>query len=512
MAISKDTTEQLNSNLGKNSALPRICLLVMFLLAALIRSDEIRAPGHLIEREYNSAIFAHAFYLSGNDKVEQWHKDVAFAARDQLPLLEPPVTEYLVSLLYRIMGKEEIWYSRYLTSLFWLIGGMFLYKTVQMLASVEAALIAVGYYLFVPWGIIISRSFQPDSLMMMMFLLSLHGMVLYFKRPSWSRLVLVGTLSGMTLLFRPLVLFTLFGAMIALTIHEKGTWVSLIGRRLVVFIFLSLIFPLAFYGYGIYIAGFLQGQVDLSFRPYLLTRWTFWRGWFDLGTSVAGHSFLLIAILGFFALRDRFTRYVIAGLTVGYLIFGMLFTFHVHTHPYYHIQFFPIIALCASPLLAAVFTTYRRLAGGYWWMPVTACLLAISYFSWREVRSTLYTTVFEDPSLAREVGEIVRHSPRTVFVAYHYGVPLEYYGELAGAPWPVRIDDPFYRRPGAQELSVQERIDHLGFTPEYFVITDFGLYRRKHQDLDTYLESACSSQLETSDYLIYSQCQTLSKH
>jgi hypothetical protein len=118
----------------------------------------------------------------------------------------------------------------------------------------------------------------------------------------------------------------------------------------------------------------------------------------------------------------------------------------------------------------------------------------------------------EDPKLAWQIGESIAHSPNTVFVSRYYGLPLEYYGEFGGVPWPVRIEDPFYRRPDARELSVQERIDELGFKPDYFVITHFDLYQRKHQDLETYLERACSTRLETTDYLIYSHCQTLSKH
>ena len=506
MTLNTEATQQQSSIFGQNQFWLNVCLIVIFLLAALIRRDEIKAPGHLIEREYNSAIFARAFYVNGNDKVEQWQKDIAFAARDQLPLLEPPLTEYLVSLIYHIMGREEIWYARYLTSLFWLIGGIFLYKTVQTLISVDVALVAVGYYLFTPWGIIISRSFQPDSLMMMMFMVSLYVIVRYFQEPSWRSLILAGVITGITLLIRPLVLFSIFGAFTAMGIYKSGKWYQVFNKQFVVFTFLSLIFPLAFYGYGIYIAGFLQGQADLSFRPYLLPRLEFWQGWFNLAVNVVGYSFLLLSILGFFILRDRLSRFLVAGLAVGYFIFGIFFTFHVHTHPYYHIQVFPIIAICAAPLLAAVLTTYRRLAGENWWMPVAICLLAISYFSWREVRSTLYTAVFEDPSLAREVGEAIRHSPRTVFVAYHYGLPLEYYGEFAGAPWPVSIDGAFYRRPNARELSVQERLAGLGFVPEYFVVTNFDLYYRRHQDLQAYLENNCSEFAETNAYLIYAKC------
>jgi hypothetical protein len=507
--VNIETAEQPDILFDPNSRWLKICLIVMFLLAALIRRDEIKAPGHLIEREYNSAIFARAFYLNGNDKVEQWQKEVAFAARNQLPVLEPPLTEYLVSLIYRIVGREEIWYARYLTGLFWLIGGVFLYKIIQRLVSVDAAVIAAGYYLFAPWGIIISRSFQPDSLMMMMFLISLFGIVMYFEKPSWRRLILAGLITGVTLLLRPLVLFTLFGAFIGMSLYKSRKWTRIFNKQFAVFVFLSLVFPLAFYGYGIYVAGFLQGQADLSFRPYLLTRWEFWVGWFNNAAQVAGHPFLILAILGFILLRDNLTRLLVTGLAIGYFVFGLFFTFHIHTHPYYHIQLLPIIGVSAAPIIIIIGNTLKKVAGGNWWVPVVAVLLLAVYFSSREVRSTLYTTTFEDPMLASEIGQVVNHNPYSVFVAYHYGLPLEYYGQISGMPWPVSIDDPFYRRPDARELSVQERMNELGFVPEYFIITHFELFNRKHQDLKAFLEKNCTILAQTDRYLIYGSCQSL---
>ncbi len=37
-------------------------------------------------------------------------------------------------------------------------------------------------------------------------------------------------------------------------------------------------------------------------------------------------------------------------------------------------------------------------------------------------------------SLFRQVGELVGHSPETIFLARNYGKPLEYHGMLAGVP------------------------------------------------------------------------------
>jgi hypothetical protein len=491
---------------NQNSRWFKALLIFMFLMAALVRRDDIKAPGHLIEREYNSAIFARAFYFENNDTIEPWRQENAMATRALLPLLEPPVTEYLLSIVYRIVGQEEIWYGRYLTSAFWLIGGIFLYKTTRKLISPDTAVFAAAYYLFVPWGIIISRSVQPDALMMMMFLISLYLIVRYFDHPGWSRLILVGTITGLTLLLRPLVIFALFCTFIALSIHHKG-YKHFFDHKFAVFFLLSLAFPIAFYGYGILIAGFLQGQAALSFRPHLLFQMKFWQSWVELGVSVAGPAALVAAFIGFLSFRKSVSRTLVIGLLIGYFFFGVVFTFHVITHPYYHIQLFPIIAICASIFLVQVISSLKNQIVRNRWAHALSILLFVLYFNHKEVKDDLYNYTFENPSLAAEIGETIHHSSRTVFVAYHYGLPLEYYGELAGVPWPVRIDDAFLRPPGEKERSVKERLDSIGFIPEYFVITNFNLYNKQHQDLQVYLEENCRIYTQKEQYLIYHACE-----
>src|SRR5215207_5098785 len=90
----------------ENSWWLKACLFLMFVLATLIRLDEIKAPGHLLDREYTAAIFARAYYFANNEKVEDWRRDIAVIARNQQPVLEPPLLDYMVSIIYRIMGRE----------------------------------------------------------------------------------------------------------------------------------------------------------------------------------------------------------------------------------------------------------------------------------------------------------------------------------------------------------------------------------------------------------------------
>ena len=503
------TAEQTNSIFRENSWGLKFCLFMMFLFATLLRLDEIRAPGHLMDREYTSAIFARAYYFSNNESVEPWRRDIAVTTKNQQPILEPPVLEYLVSLIYRLMGREEIFFARYLTITFWIVGGNFMYLIARKLLSIDHAVVATAYYLFVPMGIIISRSFQPDSLMMMLFLISLYTLLLYFEKPSMTRLLSTAGFTGVTLLLRPLVIFAIFCAFLALSLYRSKSWKKIIDLPLIIFSIVSLLPTLIYYGYGILFAGFMRWKVSTSFMPYLLIKKDFWLGWFSNAVSVAEYMPLFLAILGFFLLRNRKVQFLTFGLAVSFLVFSVAFTYHIHTHPYYHIQLFPIVGLCLAPVIVSVVQSLREAIGKFWWIPVVGAFLFASYVGYSEVRNSLYQTRLENPAIAQEIGRIIEHSSRTVYVAFYYGVPLEYYGEFGGAPWPVAIEVEFYRRQGERELSVQERIDRLGFVPEYYVITHFDLYNRKHQDLQSYLKNNCSMLKETDLYLIYANCGTV---
>lgn len=501
-----ETIDERSSWFGDNSRRLRICLFVLFTLAAIIRLDEIKAPGHLLDREYTSAIFSRAFYYAANDSVETWRRDIAVTTKDQQPALEPPVLEYMVSWIYRAMGNEEIYYARYLTNAFWLLGGVFMFLIARKLLSADEAVVATAYYLFVPMGVIISRSFQPDSLMVMLYLISLYWIIRDFEQPSTRHLLLAATLSGITLLLRPLVIFSILCAFLAFAWHRHQNWRKAIDLRLIIFGAVSVLPFIIYYGYGILFAGFMRWKISTSFMPHLLMKQDFWVGWLDNVVGVAQFTPLLFAIAGFFLLKQRPARHLVLALTAAFILFSVAFTYHIHTHPYYHIQLFPIVGLCMAPALVKSIQLLAHANRRNWWMPAVAIILLASYSEYRDVRDTLYHFRIEDPAVAQEIGEIVRHSSRTVYVAFHYGLPLEYYGEFGGAPWPVRIEDEFYRHPKAQELSVEERLQKLGFDPEYFIITYFDLFHRKHQDLQVYLESHCRKYAQTDQYLIYGSC------
>jgi 4-amino-4-deoxy-L-arabinose transferase-like glycosyltransferase len=492
--------------LGKKLTWQAYSMILLFSLATLIRIIDTRAPGKLVEREYTSAIFARTFFFDHNPAIESWRLEIAHKVMDEQPILEPPVTEYFVSIIYRLLDREELWYSRLLTSSFWLVSGIFLYKLTKKILLAEGALVATSYYLLVPSGIIISRSFQPDSLMMMMFLISIYCIMRYFDKPSLKSLFLAAFLSGLTLLLRPLVIFALFCVFISLSVLYKRTWRVFFDRHFVLFILISLALPVIYYGYGIFFAGYMRWKVTTSFLPYLFVRKEFWMGWFQLGLNTVGLTALLAGLVGFWLLKIGPLKALSLGLGIGYLFFGMFFNYHVSTHAYYHLQLLPLVSICITPTIALLINALKGTATRFWWVPAVGAILIIVITGYWQVKGSLNAWDFENPKTAQEIGEIVNHSDKTVFVAYHYGLPLEYYGELFGKYWARSINYWLVRYPLDRERSVQERLTNLGFVPDYFIITDFQEYSVHHKDLQNYLVRNCSLLAKTDQYLIYNAC------
>jgi hypothetical protein len=488
----------------------RLFLLVAcFALALVARLYRIDQPGVLVDRDFTSAIFARDFFFSHQPGIEAWRQQTAHAVRERQPILEPPITEWLASVLYRVTDGERLWVARLMTTLFWLCGGVFLYLLVEGLLSPVAAFAATVYYLFVPLGVSLSRSFQPDALMMLLFLASIHLFVRYLRTPSVPALLLVAAVTGLGLLNRPLVVFTLAGAFAAMTIANAGTWKALFRPPILLIAALSLLPFAVYYGWAIVFAGFMRWKVATSFRPDLFGHREFWIGWRDLGLHAVGIAPLLLALVGIFHVPRGIARGLLLGLTAGYIVFGLAFTMHIHTHHYYHAQLIPLIAIPLGALTAMVVARIRESSRSrYVWAVPVAALAFAGAMDVHELARTPARNPYEDPKIGREIGDIVGHSTKVVFLAPYYGVPLQYHGELTGAYWPRNITYWLYRQPGERERTVAERLHDIGFSPEYFVITHLTEFANHHDDLRSYLTQQCSLVAAQPKYLIYKNCHT----
>lgn len=503
MQLDLNLETKIGKVLSQRQRLLQAGLVLLFLFALIIRIYNLDAPGILPEREFRSMFFARAHYYNRVEGIPAWQEEINQISLDKLGLLEPPIFENFVGEIYIFAEGEYIQIARILGSIFWLIGGLFLFKISRKLFSIEAAFIATAYYLFVPLGVLTSRSFQPDSLMIMLFLMSLFAILRHHEKPTRFRLVVAASISALMLLIKPLPIFSIFASYTALSIYRNG-WRRCLNKQFLIYSFITLLPVMLYYGYGLFWAGFLDTQADMSFRPNLLIHREFWNGWLSVGANSVGIAPLILGLLGWSMVRERPQRLLLTALWGSYLIFGLVFTHHIHTHNYYHLQFVVINAISFGPVVA-LFKEKFAVDSGSWIRPIVigAIVIVIVFFDVQEVRAGLNLPNFENQQLSQEIGEIVNHSSHLVLVSRNYGQSLEYYGRLSGAPWPKAIEYWLYRSPGERELSIQERLDNLGYAPDYFIITDFTGFNNRHPDLKEYLSANCTIFAESDQYLIY---------
>jgi hypothetical protein len=320
--------------------------------------------------------------------------------------------------------------------------------------------------------------------MLALFTGALLAVVRHEEAPSGRRLLVAGLTSSACVLVKPLCLFGIVGAFVALRASASG-WRGLLRASSWLF-GASIVLPtLAYYVYGIYIAGFLGAQAEASFVPALLTRRDFWVSTALVAVSVLGIVPLCLALLGATLPANRLFRPLLVGLVAGYAVLCIVFTFHVRMAGHYHLQLAVAVGVALGPVVAALVDRVRQAPVPPVWRTASlaASVLLVSAGTGRAISTRIASMgPIVDPAVAREVGETVGHSDRVVYVSQYYGVPLEYFGWLSGWYFPREGGDIERALGVAERQSVEQRLLSLrtalaraeeSFRPDHFVITDF---------------------------------------
>jgi hypothetical protein len=452
-------------------------------------------------------------------------------------LLEPRILEHAAVLGYRVIGEERLWIPRLMSSIFWVIGGVFVYVIAIKTSSWAAALFSAAFYLFLPFGITASRSFMPDPLMTMMLMFSIFKILQYYDQPSKLRFLFAAAISSLAIFIKPFSLFLILCAFISLAILRQRRRSSLV--KVGLFVLLSLLPTAFYYVYGILSnTGFLQEQAQASFLPHLLLKTYFWEDWFAMIGHVTGYIPFICAGIGFFLIRNKLSKAMLSGLWIGYLIFGLFFTFHIHTHPYYHLQLIPVVALSLGPLSDKIFNSASILFSSKKRLLIIGiillALIAGTGLNIRQVHlrkhkdniKTLGLFIGINPEfhnifkkyerevrIAKDIGKIVEHSTNTVFLTTDYGRSLAYYGELSGLPWPTSFSLQGRKERGLKIPSKEEIFNrnyliirthgkYIKYTPDFFIITNLEEFE-KQKDLANFLNLNFPLKAQSEDYLIF---------
>jgi hypothetical protein len=179
------------------------------------------------------------------------------------------------------------------------------------------------------------------------------------------------------------------------------------------------------------------------------------------------------ALLGVLLTRSSVERYFLSGLWIGYVIFGLAFTYHIHNHLYYQLMLIPVVALSigvtASYILGEL--AFNR---GIWRLGVWVLFVISIALSVKNSVTILDDAGFKAQVEAyEEIGEKVNHSPNTVIFDPHEGDRVMYYGRIFGLIWPIKNQMEFSGDSGFEEISGKELLQKIikEHNPEYFIIT-----------------------------------------
>ncbi len=463
-------------------------LLVIFILGFAIRLydlTDLPLEFHST-RQMLSALKARGMYYQTLSASEAPAEQRSFAIQQWKirASVEPEIFERIVAFTYQFTG-EQVWIARIYSSLFWLIGALFLFLLARDLTSTDGALAATAFYLFSPYAILASRSFQPDPLMVMLIIIFLWAVYKWSLTPSFGHpsplgrgagvraAILAGLFGGFAIFIKlPAAFFVIGGGVGALL--RRGTLRDALKQPQVYVMSVLGVLPGAAYViYGVWVAGYLGQQFGGRFIPSLFLSPSYYLGWVSMLNLVIGGAVLTLSLLGLFFLEDKKRRFVL-GLWAGYALFGLYFNYHISTHDYYSLPLIPIAALSLAPLADWFLAQLAKLTPSRWLRFAAFSLLLLGAFmSLWKTRSQLNSVDYRpETAMWAEIAEKVGENT-LAGLTQDYGQRLAYWGWKNVNSWPTH-GDLIYRndRRGAQH-DFESQFEEQALTKDFFVVTDF---------------------------------------
>ena len=430
---------------GSVSRWVQLAAAVLLLVGIAIRLYDLTDPPldfHPV-RQLRSAMIARGMYYRTLQDVEPWRQEMAVRQAEGLETLEPQILEWLTVQSYRIIGLEQLWLARVYSSLFWVAGAAGLYLLSRRYAG-AGALLTLGYMLLLPFAVQASRSFQPDPLMVSLTLFSVLFMDSWFQeqKHTWSRTLLVGIVGGVAVLVKIPAAFFIAGAFIGLTFAARRFPAILRDVHAWAIILLFILPAALYYGSVLLGGGTGGGEGWRFFVTSLLTSPRFYLDWLAFVLRIVGYT-ALVGGLTSLVLLDRRGRGLFAGLLIGYVVYGLTFTYHIATHDYYSLPLIPILALGLAAPGRLIIEHMQKALHHHRLLQVLAAGVAAAaiLLPLRTARGILAGVDYRgEVGYWQALGDVLEHRSDLMEISHDYGYRLEYYGWVDGAAWMTAED------------------------------------------------------------------------
>jgi hypothetical protein len=454
----------------------RVLLIVMLAAGFAVRMVDLTDPPLDFHptRQLRGAIIARGIYSQIVPYADVQKQSAAVATWQSLPKYEPPIFESIVALTYAVTGGEHLWVSRIYSSLFWVTGGLVLALLARKWGYKYGGLIALAFYLYLPFSIIASRSFQPDPFMVVWTIFTAAALDAWAEKQTLKTAVIAGLVGGMTVLVKIFTVFPVAAMAVAVVLSTLGFRKAVRSTRVWLMAVLMAAPAFIYYILGLGSASGSFADAWTVSMLHLLLSPSFYFKWLAMISSLTGLTVFFIALAGFVLIPGR-PRWILLGLWMGYLFYGLTSPFQFTTHTYYHLQLIPLIALS---LVSIAEIGIRKLVEQPVGWRVLACgvMVFAAVYCMYTTRSQLVAEDYRsEPIPWQAIGEAVPHDGPVIALTQDFGTRLMYYGwTKVSAYWPTESAQNLATIRGKEEDRFEASFLRTTQEKHYFLVTALG--------------------------------------
>ncbi len=454
----------------------KIVLLLLLLCGFAVRLYDLTDPplDFHASRQLRSAIIARSFYYADFVPSGESESPTISLASDlaQLERYEPPIMEWIMSRMDRVIGAEQFWTGRIFSAFFWTLGGLFIYLIGRRFAPPGAVFLTLLVYFFLPFSIIAGRSVQPDPWMCAWVIITAWALVCWMEKPSVPRLLLAGGTGGFAILIKVFagffVGFMFLGCLLVMLNRE--TW----RRTLLHGLFGGLVMLAPSLVYYLVLnpgrsGDFLSFWV-VSLSGMILTS-KFYAGWIAMIKGLTGLILPLLALWGVLLSEKRLCG-LLSGWWAGYFLYGLTVPYQTMTHEYYSLILVPLIAVSLLPLGNILVKGASRLPKIRQAGITGVAILAAGYGAYAAcgtLRGTNYTL---EPASWRRVAQAIPAGATFIALTGDYGLRLNYFGwRNPDAVWPDSKDAALFSLAGRDGMDFETYFTAQTAGNDFFLVT-----------------------------------------
>ncbi len=426
---------------GRRRWIELLVLAVVFLGGALLRFSDLTQPPLDVHawRQLRSVAVARQIYYDLLPDADPQVQSQAHYLGVVFSTLEPQLFEGLVARTYLVLGGEYLWVARVYSILFWMVGGLALFGLARRMTSADGGLVALAFYLFLPFANTHSRTFLPEPMLVMFLLMGLYAAFRWVEGRQWKWAIAAAVSLGLSILVKVFAVYPIAMGMLFFLVSSWGWKAALKNRQLRAVVGIGALIPAVYYLF--LIPGASAGYLETWSLPFLrmLLNPLFYLSWLHKLGELFNLPFIILAVLSLMLLKGS-QRWLVVGLWLGYILEGLTVPSLITSHIYYNLYLVPIVAL--SLAAGAALLLSRLSQQGVGWRILTAAVLLVgmadaALFARKEIHDVDYS---QEPAFWKDLSAQLPNDGKYIGLLEDYNGRMNVFGWRFVAHYPYSFD------------------------------------------------------------------------